>query len=75
MLDPRLLAGRNGHSVVDEPISDGAISRGLLFSRVRSGLILVREIVLIVAAAAAVWTLFRIVTALDTLAAAILLKR
>lgn len=69
MLDRFRQAHSNGHSnVVDEPLSDEAIERGLRKVRIHAGLVMVREIVLIAAAAATVWTLFRICGCLDTLA-------
>ena len=69
MLDRFRQAHSNGHSrVVDEPISDEAIERGLRKVRIHANLILLREIVLITAAAAVVWTLFRIADGLDVLA-------
>ncbi len=60
---------QNGHGavVVDDPISDGAISRGLFFSRVRSGLILIRELALIAAAGGALWCAFRIAGSMDAI--------
>lgn len=69
MLDRFRQAHTNGRAtVVDEPITDEAIERGLRKVRIHAGLVMVMEIVLIVAAAAVVWTLFRICDCLDTLA-------
>ena len=66
MLDHFRRVHSNGHAkVVDEPMSEDAIERGLRRVRIHAVVVFIREIALIAAAAAVVWTLFRAVGALD----------
>lgn len=76
MLDQFRRTHSNGHAaVVDEPMSEKDVTTHVWMGRARTGVIFLREIVLIAAAAAVVWTLFRIVAAVDNIAATVALKR